>query len=524
MQTFLFRCLVAGSVLLFNGFSGDAGPDRTAAKKSPLNVVFISVDDLKPNLGCYGDTMAISPNIDRLAEMGTLMRSSYCQQAICAPSRISVFTGMRPDYTGVRDLRTHMREERPDILTLPQYFMQQGYLAYGYGKLMHGAPGNDPSSWTEPVPVDGALKYAAGFEYPANGQYQGDGPMEAFREAKSRGLSWGETNRYMKSNGVRPSTEFMEVPDDAYRDGAIARAGVERLEALAVSGQPFFLAIGLRKPHLPFAAPRRYYEMYAETEFDLAPFRKHAANAPEYAYTEWPELRSYSDIPGEGGLTAEKQRELIRGYYSALSYADAQVGKILRKLAALDLLDNTVVVLWGDHGWHLGDHGLWCKHTNFEEATRAPLILYAPGYEGGQIGVSMSEFVDIFPTVCELAGVPVPEGLHGKSLVPVMHDPGVHIKDYAVSQYPRWNDRMGYTLRTERYRLTVWMKDGWIASEQLFVEDYVAEVEMYDYAEDPLETVSVAGTPAYKNMEAALMNYMKAFFSQSLREAKVADR
>lgn len=507
--------LILGCILFLTGFT--PGPILEGKKfTTKPNVLFISVDDLKPKLGCYGDTLAISPNIDRLASMGTLMMANYCQQAVCAPSRISLFTGMRPDYTGVRDLQTNMRDINPDILTLPEYFKNQGYQVYGFGKLMHGARNNDPRSWTEPVPPDPQLPYAEGYEYPANGQYQGKASLEAYQTAQKEGMNWGETNRYMKKQGARPSTEFIEVPDDAYRDGAATRAGLSIIEKSVESDEPFFLAIGLRKPHLPFAAPKKYYDLYNKTNFQLATFRERAENSPDYAYTNFPELRNYSDIPGKGPLKEEKQLELIRGYYSCVSYADAQVGKLLNKLESLDLLENTIIVLWGDHGWHLGDHGLWCKHTNFEQATHSPLLFYSPKMKGGKKSYSLTEFVDVFPTICELSGLEPIGNLHGKSLVPIMKNPEQKVKDYSISQYPRGNELMGYSLRTERYRLTLWMKGGFLADEMAFSEEYIDSVELYDYKTDPLEKESFADYPGYKEVKESLMGKMKEYFEEQL--------
>jgi len=323
-------------------------------------------------------------------------------------------------------------------------------------------------------------------------------------------LNWKETNDLMKAKGVSPASEFLDVPDDAYTDGAIANEGIKLLEKFSKIEKPFFLALGFMKPHLPFVAPEKYLALYENTAFELAPFREKASNSPDIAYTTWGELRGYSDIPSRGALSDEKQLELIQAYYASVSYVDAQIGKVYRKLEELGMADNTIIVLWGDHGWHLGDHGLWCKHTNFEQATHAPLIFSAPGFKGKQVSNSMTEFVDIFPTLCELTGMEEPAGLEGMSLVPVLQNPENKVKEYSISQYPRSGDIMGYSLRTGQYRLTWWIKNY---SDKSAVYEVYAR-ELYDYKKDPDETVSVSGDKDYKNVEYQLSKKMKDYLDR----------
>jgi arylsulfatase A-like enzyme len=467
-------------------------------KKRP-NILFLVVDDLKPVLGCYGNTDVKTPDIDRLAKKGVVFQNAYCQQAVCAPSRISVFTGMRPDRTKVRDLRTNMRDMNPDIVTLPQFLKKNGYETVGLGKLMHGARGNDKRSWTIPYKEDKALNYAKGYKYPADGSYQRADIQATLKEAEKQNLNRKGVKAFMKSRGMRPSTECIEVPDGAYSDGAIANAGVELLEKLSSGSKPFFLALGFHKPHLPFVAPKKYWDMYDREKVNINPFQQHAKNSPKYAYHNWGELRNYSDIPRKGGLTVAKQKELIHGYWAAVSYSDAQVGKVIDKLEELGIADNTIVVLWGDHGWHLGDHGLWCKHSNFEQATKAPLIVVAPGYSQGKSAYTMAEFVDIFPTLIDYAGFEIPENLEGNSLLPALQDTQVEIKDYAISQFPRGKDILGYSIRTKRYRLTLWLK-GEFEHVDLFKDPVIEAVELYDYEKDPAEQVSLADNLEYSKV------------------------
>ena len=477
--------------------------EKQEAGKRP-NILYIIVDDLKPLLGCYGDTNVKTPGIDKLASKSVLFENAYCQQAVCAPSRVSFFTGKRPDRTKVFDLHTDMREMNPGIITTPQFFKEHGYTTVGLGKLIHGAKRNDPVSWSIHTKKDEKLKYAAGFSYPAVGKYQNPEIINAAKEAEEQGFNWKKTKKYLVERNLFPSTECLDVPDDAYADGAIAEAGIRLMKNLSKKEEPFFIALGFHKPHLPFVAPEKYWNMYDRDKIEENPFQQHAANSPGYAYQTWGELRAYSDIPDEGLLPGDKQKEIIHGYWASVSYVDAQVLKVLDALESLGLSDNTIVVLWGDHGWHLGDHGLWCKHTNFEQATKVPFIIRAPGYAAGKRAETMTELVDVFPTLLEYTGFEIPDYLEGKSLLPVLENPDTQIKDYAISQYFRGKDIMGYSIRTKRYRLTLWMK-GDFKSNYLFREPVIDCIELYDYENDPQEKVSQAYNPEY----AEIVNELK---------------
>ncbi|HHM23662.1 MAG TPA: sulfatase [Bacteroidetes bacterium] len=453
----------------------------------PMNVLFIVVDDLKPTLGCYGDTLVYSPNIDSLASQGTLFYNNYCQQAVCAPSRASLLTGLRPDRTQVWDLREHasLRANHPDVLTLPQYFRQHGYETAAVGKVFDPRSvdkGHDRASWSLP-----------------------------YRPA--RGDRWLHSKK-------KVSTEMDDAPDSAFIDGHILADGLDLLNQLSRQKKPFFLAVGFKKPHLPFVAPKRDWELYPRDKIPLAPFQRHSANAPEFAFQPGWELRHYVDIPKEGRIPDDKQRELINGYYACVTHVDRLIGRLLRRLHELDLDRNTVVVLWGDHGWHLGDHLIWCKHTNFEQATRAPLIFAAPGYPKGQVAKTICEFVDVFPTLCELTGLPVPENLDGISLVPAMRDPSVSLKEYAVSQFhrnPKGMKLEGYAIRTKRYRYVEWLNQD-IRLTQDYDEANVVANELYDYQTDPLETVSLAPLPEYKDLVARFRGILKRYFEEEKRK------
>ena len=486
-------------------------------KAQPMNILFLSMDDLKPMLGAYGDDFIISPNIDRLASEGVTFDNAYAQQAVCAVSRVSIFCGQRPDRTKVWDLKTQMRKVKPNALTLPQYFKQNGYVTVGRGKLLHGAKDSDQISWTIPYIYPSQMKYAEGFSIPAQDRYQNPEIQKLFKEATAKHLKWGEINKYFRSKNLAPSTECLDIPDNAYVDGATADAGIEFLDSLSKSDKPFFLALGFKKPHLPFVAPKKYWDMYNREEMKVAPYQEHAKNSPELAYKLWGEIHGYSDIPDEGPIPIEKQKELIHGYYACVSYVDAQVGRVLDHLKELGLDKNTLVVLWGDHGWHLGDHGLWTKHSNFEQATRVPLIISAPGLKKGVHAKTMAELIDVFPTLVDYAGLKMPQNLEGKSLMPALKDNNVIVKDVAISQFQRGDndDIMGYTMRTDRYRITLWLK-GEYRKHAVYENPEIVAMELYDYKNDPLEKVSLANDADYKE----LTDRLKSKLLSLLKEQK----
>lgn len=484
----------------------------TSAFSAAPNVLFIAVDDLKPALGCYGDTRVFTPHMDRLASSGLVFLNAHCQQAVCGPSRASLLTGVLPDRTGVRDLETRMRDVHPDLLTLPQHFKNNGYFTRSMGKIFDGRNSDggdtqDAPSWSVPhTNVTGAASI---------GYYAG---AEAFRvvgRAKEAGV-WDESRGVVPALakiGYLPPTENADVHDDAYSDGALALTAARTLEELAARREPFFLAVGFVRPHLPFAAPKRYWDLYERERIDLAPFRNHAEGAPEFSYHPSGELRSYTGIPSRDDprpFPDELQRELIHGYYAATSYVDAQIGVVLDKLDALGLADNTIVVLWGDHGWHLGDHGLWCKHSVLEQATRSPLIFRWPQRSREKrVSSAPVEFVDVFPTLTEMAGLPVPAGLDGRSLA-LLFDDGAALEALpARSQFQRGLDHMGYSIRTERYRWTEWRRTDYPANDY---SGPTVATELYDYETDPLETKNLAGSPEMAGIERELrMRFRERF-------------
>lgn len=442
------------------------------------NVLLICVDDLKPALGCYGDPTAQSPNIDALAARGVRFDRAYCNQAVCAPSRNALLTGLRSTTLGIYDLGTNFRKSRPDSITLPQIFKLHGYRTEGLGKIFHVGHGNheDPESWSVPHWKANVIAYAL----PESKASAGLTREEALFDNKpAEGLPKGA------------AWEAGDVADDTYPDGALASEAIGRLRAAkARMGQPFFMAIGFVKPHLPFVAPKKYWDLYDPVKLPLAQWREPPLNAPPYAPQFGGELRQYRGVPEKGPLDDQLQRQLVHGYYAAMSYMDAQVGKVIAELDRLELSDNTIIVLWGDHGWHLGDHGMWCKHTNFEQATRIPLLIVAPGKAKAATVSGLVESVDIYPTLCDLAGITGERMLDGRSLSDVLGQPSLKTKPFVTHAYPRTpagrGQLIGRAVRTERYRLVEWKKPG--ASSDS------ADLELYDYEADPLEKENVAGS------------------------------
>lgn len=454
------------------------------------NILFIAVDDLRPELGCYGHPMVKTPNIDRLADQGLLFERTYCQQAVCAPSRASLLTGKRPDTTKVYDLKTHIRTTMPDVVTLQQHFKNSGYFSEGIGKLFH-------------IQLEDAASYSVPHRY-------GTGGLYALEENKQLLIGGGKEFPNTGSNAERigpiiryaNAVESADVPDNIYVDGTVADMAIESLRTLAAretaadekDHQPFFLGVGFVKPHLPFSAPKKYWDLYDRRQIPM-PYPDRPKNAPDIAFTNWPELRNYSDIPDTGPCDEARTRQLIHGYYACVSYMDAQVGRLLDELDRLDLRKDSIVVLWGDNGWKLGEYSAWSKHTNFELDTHIPMIISDPDYPKRRRTTALTELVDIYPTLCELCGLSLPQGLEGTSMVPLLNDPSVPWKKAVFSQYPRPKNIMGYSIRTDQYRYTEWI-------DQKTKE--IKDKELYDLKNDPLAKESIVYKPENQKLVAQL--------------------
>lgn len=460
------------------------------------NILFIAVDDLRTEINCFGAKHMHTPNLDRLAERGMIFERAYCQQAVCAPSRNSLLTGLRPDATGIYDLYTFFRTKNPDVVTLPQHFKNNGYHTEGMGKIYHTGHGNsdDKLSWS--VPSFNRAEEVRKLEKISRGDTTG---MESdFPEINNLKLPWYKS--------------FM--PESNMTDAIISKHAVQRISDLKDS--TFFLAVGFIKPHLPFVSPKKYWDLYDPSTIKI-PERKVPENMPETALHQFGELRKYHGIPETGTLDDETSRNLIHGYYAAVSMIDAQVGKLLDALKENGLDDNTIIVLWGDHGWKLGDYGSWCKHTNFEMDTNAPLFISVPWMEKGLKTKSLAEYVDIYPTLCDLAGLEKPTHLEGQSLLPILKDPAANVNKVAISQYPRGknlgydrkNEIMGYSLRTENYRFTRWQKYE--------NPEEVVAIELYDHSSSKTADRNLAADKNFQNK----VDELNLLLNEELKKYKI---
>jgi iduronate 2-sulfatase len=453
-----FRLLICCA---FAGFACDAGAADVAQPKR--NVLFIAVDDMNNDLGCYGNAQVQSPNIDRLAKMGVRFDRAYCQFPLCSPSRSSLMTGLRPSTTRVFNLTYHFRTGLPDVVTLPQMFMNNGYYAARVGKIYHyGNPNDigtsgldDPPSWNHIVNPAG----------------------------RDKTVLENDIINYTPKRGLGAAMCFLSDKlgkDEDHTDGKVAIEGIKLIEAN--KDKPFFLAIGFYKPHTPYVVPMKYFDLYPMDKIQLPKEPEgYLRNVPA------PALASTTPLP-YFGVTADQARECKQAYYAAISFVDAQIGKLLGAMDRLKLWDNTVVVFWSDHGYHLGEHGLWMKQSLFEESARVPLIIIAPGAAGnGKVCARTVEFVDLYPTLAELTGLTPPKNLEGASLKPLLDDPTKAWDRPAFTQVER-NGFPGYSVRTERLRYTEW-NDGKLGAQ------------LYDHDADPHEFVNLIGDAKYAKVE-----------------------
>ncbi|TWU54753.1 Arylsulfatase [Rubripirellula tenax] len=441
------------------------GTTALAQQERP-NVLFIAIDDLKPVLGCYGNKTAITPSIDEIARQGTVFLNAHCQWPVCGGSRASLMTSLRPEAVGVMDLKTNMRAKNPSVLTLSEHFKNQGYVSAGTGKIydprcVDNKKSLDAPSWSIPFV---SPKYSS-----------------------------------LEFNDVKQVTLAPDVSDSDLGDGQIADNGIRLMRKLSGSGKPFFLAVGFKKPHLPFIAPKKYWDLYERDRFQLAVHQVGIKNDSEYALHDSEELRGYEGVPSEGEIPSDLQRELIHGYYACTSFVDAQVGRLVSELRRLGEADNTVILLWGDHGFHLGDHGIWGKHTTLEQATRVPLIIRPHRGTAVPTTLAPAELNDMFPTLCDLVGIPVPSGINGRSLLAVINGSTESVRDGALTVFKK-KGAIGYSYRTKRYRYTLWLnKNGNVVAS-----------ELYDYQTDPLETRNLINDVNYEQVQRQLSDHLKA--------------
>lgn len=443
---------------------GDTLPEKP-------NFLIFFVDDLRPELGCYGEPQIYSPNIDRIAQAGLRFNKAYCNVPVCGASRASLLTGIRPGPQRFVDYDTRTDVDLPGHTSLPGYFKENGYYTVSFGKVFHHAD-DSQESWSEP----------AWLPKPTNNNNWRDYVTPEVVLAQKPGAIKG------------PSTEIaVNAPDSVYKDGKTANAAVRKLQELAGKDQPFMFWVGFQKPHLPFNAPSKYWDLYKREEMQLADNPEMPLNAPKQSMHTWGELRGYNDIPPTGPLSDEKSAELIHGYYACVSYTDALIGQVMAELKRLGLEENTIVAVFGDHGWNLGEHGLWCKHCNYNTSLRVPLIIKVPGMTKGEKTDGIAEFIDLFPTFTELAGLEPANKLDGKSLVPLIRDPET---EWTQPVYSRFI--LGNSIITENYIYTEYMrsrKDCTIVANML-----------YDHRTDPDENINISGEEEHLQLVDSLSN------------------
>ncbi len=447
-----------------------------AAPDSP-NVLFIAVDDLRPEIGSYQQSQIISPHIDRLAKSGTRFDRAYCMVPTCGASRASLFSGQRPSPNRFVSYTARIDEDSPGTTAIHQHFKNNGYETHSLGKILH-YPTDQSEGWSE-----------------APWRPNRDDPkIHAKIKGWTNPSDLGALTEQSRNKRL-PFASF-DVDDDALGDGKVANEAIQRVRRLAEKKSPFFLAVGFFKPHLPFNAPKKYWDLYDDTPIDLPKNYFVPQGAPEEAIHNFGELRNYAAVPKTGPVSDEMARTLIRGYYACVSYTDAQIGRLLDVLDETGLSENTIVVLWGDHGWNLGEHTLWCKHCTFETSMRAPLIIRTPQQAKSSQGNSthaLAEFIDIYPTLCELAGIDSPDHLEGQSLVPLIRDSSLEGKGFAIGRF-----RNGDTIRTDRWRYTEY------TSSQGAGKGSVVSRMLYDHSKDPDENRNLANLPEYKTIVSEL--------------------
>lgn len=438
---------------------------------SKPNVLFIMVDDLRPQLGCYGQQQIVSPNIDRLAKMGQLFTQAYVNYPVCGPTRASLLSGLYASRTRFNSWNCAQDEDVPGILSLPMHFRNNYYKTISVGKVYNNFE-DGKGSWNEiwRPSVSTTLW-----------DYQTKEGIKIFEELNSA----NQENTTVRNNKNLPKRglpfERADVSDMTYEDGRIANRAIENLQELKNSNDAFFLAVGFNKPHLPFNAPNKYWELYDEIEIKLAQNPYPPKNAPKLSTPDFGELRAYYGIPENGTLSDSLARKLIHGYYACISYVDAQIGRVLNELENLGLENNTIVILWGDHGWQLGEHGLWGKGVNYQNSLQTPLILKVPGIKKDVRQNGLIESVDIYPTLCDLAGLTKPFHLQGKSFFPLLNNPEMDGKEVIYSR----TGLEGETIITNTHSYTEFFDQQGKLKARMLYDRRVNKSENYNIAELP---------------------------------------
>jgi iduronate 2-sulfatase len=464
---------------------------RTSGK--PLNVLFIVGDDLRPEMGCYGIEDAHTPNIDRLARRGLVFERAYCQHASCAPSRSSLMTGLRPDTTRIFDNEVHIRQALPNAITLPQLFKQHGYYTRMVGKVFHNyGSGHDHEWWADPASWSVPDWCPDEWEYftPEGGQSH--------------------------QAGKGPVIQAPDLSDDRLYDGEVAHKAIQALNE--VRNRPFFLAVGFKRPHLPWVAPKRYFDYYAYRTIGICRDRRPPLDAPAQQFASTLELRGYAGVPRSGEISDEMTRRFRAAYMACISFVDAQIGRVLAEVERLGLDRTTIVVLWGDSGFSLGEQGQWGKGDNYVASLRVPLVISFPSARLGR-GRTMApvELVDVYPTLCELCSLPAPPSLEGTSLGTFFTKVHPAWNKAAFSQGPApWVSNPkgllhGRTIRTDRYRLIELVpfaeRDNPLPGRALY--------ELYEYDVDLTEKVNVANRSEYAGVRTELIARLHAGWSNA---------
>ena len=451
----------------------------TASSAQRPNVLFIAVDDLRPQIGCYGKTFMHTPHLDRLAQRGVLFERAYCMVPTCGASRASLMTGIRPSSNRFINYLAWAEKDAPGVTTLNTHFKRHGYITISLGKVFHHATDNI-NGWSERP------------WRPTTSDYHN-------KELQSHAMAEHRKKYPQRKKPRGMPYEAFDAPDESYRDAENASKAITHMQRFAKQkDEPFFLAVGFYKPHLPFCAPQKYWNLYDGSKIDIPYNYQAPEEAPKVALHTSGELRAYASIPPSGPVDRETARKLIHGYYACVSFIDAQVGRLLDSVDQLGLRDNTIIILWGDHGWQLGEHGMWNKHSCFETSMHAPLLVAAPCEPAVRPGTrvrSLTEFIDIYPSLCDLAGLPKPAHLQGQSFVPLLKNPNAPWKSYAVGRY-----RLGDTIRSDQYRFSEYSKDGSNAIARM----------LYNHAADPDETVNVSERPDNVDTVAALTRELRA--------------
>ena len=460
------------------------GPSETQELPRKPNVLFIAVDDLRPELNAYGAQHIHSPAIDQLASESLVFTRAFCNVPVCGASRASLLSGVRPGMHRFIGYDTYLQRDYPGVTSLPKHFKNHDYTTISNGKIYHHSD-DDRAAWHEvwkPRPKSGTT-------------------WRNYLTEANRTLEQGESRGYPYEN--------VPAPDTAYFDGQIAQKSIADLKKLKEAGEPFFLAVGFLKPHLPFNAPRKYWDLYDSTTISLPANYVQPESTPRVAFHNFGELRNYAGIPPAGPVSDAMARTLIRGYYACVSYTDAQIGKLLAALKDLELDENTIVILWGDHGWNLGDHQLWCKHCNFASSLRVPLMIKVPGVAGKRTD-AITEYIDIYPSLSELAGLPMPSHLDGDSFVPLING-ATQPDDVAIAKY-----HDGVTVVKGDLFYTEYINQQGVAQARM----------LFDHATDPLELKNLAEKSEYQAVCKELSQVLRErwgndfFTDRRIQEAK----